>query len=282
MNNSEFSILVVGLGLIGGSVAKALRGFKSCTIYGVDTDEAVIKQAESDYVIKKGYTSILNAPKCKLVIICVKPAATLSILKNAKFDDDVLVTDVCGVKQYLQSAGLSRNFRYIGGHPMAGKEVGGYENSDPELFKNASYLLTPTENSLPEDIELLKNMAAHMGFRKTVITSSSEHDQMIAYTSQLMHVVAAALCDNHLLDKAEGFSAGSLRDCTRVAKMDSKMWTELFIANKEALSDCIDSFINSINAVKTALLNNNAESLHSFLENSSDRKRRYLNEDTSR
>lgn len=282
MDNSLFSILVVGLGLIGGSVAKALRGFNNCTIFGVDTDETVIKKAESDSVITKGYTCLDDAPECNLVILCVKPVATLSILKNAKFDDDVLVTDVCGVKQYLQNVGLSRSFRYIGGHPMAGREVGGYENSDAELFKNASYLLTPTEDARAEDIELLKNMAAHMGFKKTVIASSLEHDQMIAYTSQLMHVVAAALCDNPLLDKAEGFSAGSLRDCTRVAKMDSKMWTELFMANKEALSECIDSFINSMNAVKTALLNDDAESLHSFLEKSSDRKRRYLNEDTSR
>ncbi len=281
MNSSGFSILVIGLGLIGGSVAKSLKGFNNCTIYGVDTDESVIKRAEEDSVIKKGYTRLYDAPKCNLVIICVKPAATLSILQNAQFDSDVLVTDVCGVKQYLQSTGQNHNFRYIGAHPMAGKEVGGYENSDANLFKNASFLLTPTENSLPEDIELLKSMAAYMGFRKTVFTSASEHDKMIAYTSQLMHVVAAALCDNPLLDKAEGFSAGSLRDCTRVAKMDSKMWTELFTANKDALTECIDSFINSINTVKTALLNNDTENLLSFLENSSQRKRRYLNEDTS-
>ena len=164
---------------------------------------------------------------------------------------------------------------------MAGKEVGGYENSDSNLFKNASYLLTPSENSLPEDIELLKSMATYMGFRQTVFTSALEHDKMIAYTSQLMHVVAAALCDNPLLDNAEGFSAGSLKDCTRVAKMDSKMWTELFTANKDALTECIDSFIDSMNEVKNALLNNDAEKLHLFLENSSQRKRRYLNEDTS-
>ena len=281
MNSSDFSILVIGLGLIGGSVAKALNGFKNSDIYGVDTDESVIKRAEADLVIKKGYTSLCDAPKCNLVIICVKPAATLSILQNAEFESDVLVTDVCGVKQYLHNVGLNRKFRYIGGHPMAGKEVGGYENSDKHLFKNASYLLTPSENALPQDIELLKSMAKHMGFKKTVITSAYEHDKMIAYTSQLMHVVAAALCDNPLLDNAEGFSAGSLKDCTRVAKMDAKMWTELFTANKEALTECVDSFISSMNTVKTALLNDDSENLLSFLENSSQRKRRYLNEDTS-
>ena len=104
---------------------------------------------------------------------------------------------------------------------------------------------------------------------------------MIAYTSQLMHVVAAALCDNPLLDNAEGFSAGSLRDCTRVAKMDSRMWTELFMANKEALSKCINSFEKSLDTVKAALDNDDPDALLSFLENSSSRKRRYLNEDTS-
>ena len=111
MNNTDFSILVIGLGLIGGSVAKSLKGFNNAIIYGADTDESVIKKAEEDCVIKKGYTRLCDAPKCKLVIICVKPAATLSILQNAEFDSDVLVTDVCGVKQYLQNTGLNRNFR---------------------------------------------------------------------------------------------------------------------------------------------------------------------------
>ena len=281
MEESRFSILVVGLGLIGGSLAKALKGFRGGVIYGVDKDKSVIRQAIADGVIARGFEESSEAPDCELVILCVKPELTLNMLKNAHFKNDTLVTDVCGVKQYLEEAGSSRNYRYIGGHPMAGKEVGGYFNSDAGLFKNASYLLTPPEDALDEDIELLKDMATYIGCRKTVITTPKEHDEMIAYTSQLMHVVATALCDNPLLDNAEGFSAGSLRDCTRVAKLDSKMWTELFMANKEALSECINLFEKSLDTVKSALDNDDPDALLSFLENSSSRKRRYLNEDTS-
>jgi prephenate dehydrogenase len=281
MEESRFSILVVGLGLIGGSLAKALKGFRKALVYGVDKDKDVIKQAIEDGVIENGFEDISRAPACELTVLCVKPELTLNMLKNAQFTDGGLVTDVCGVKQYIEEAGKNRNFRYIGGHPMAGKEVGGYANSDAKLFKNASYLLTPPEDALDEDIMLLKDMAAHIGCRKTVITTTKEHDEMIAYTSQLMHVVAAALCDNPLLDNAEGFSAGSLRDCTRVAKMDSRMWTELFMANKEALAKSINSFEKSLDTVKAALDNNDRDALLSFLENSSSRKRRYLNEDTS-
>ena len=282
MEESRFSILVVGLGLIGGSLAKALKGFRGAVIYGVDKDKDVIRQAIADGVIASGFEEISHAPACELTVLCVKPELTLNLLKNAHFTDGGLVTDVCGVKQYIEEAGKNRNFRYIGGHPMAGKEVGGYSNSDANLFKNASYLLTPPEDALDEDVKLLKDMAAHIGCRKTVITSAKEHDEMIAYTSQLMHVVAAALCDNPLLDNAEGFSAGSLRDCTRVAKLDSKMWTELFMANKEALSNCIKAFEKSLDTVKSALDNDDPDALLSFLDNSSSRKRRYLNEDTAR
>ncbi len=281
MKEARFSILIVGLGLIGGSLAKALRGFRGGIVYGVDKDKDVIKQAMADGIIENGFEDIFQAPECELTVLCVKPELTLNMLKSAPFTDGGLVTDVCGVKQYFEEYVKNRNFRYIGGHPMAGKEVGGYANSDAKLFENASYLLTPPEDALEKDIELLKEMATYIGCRKTVLTTTKEHDEMIAYTSQLMHVVAAALCDNPLLDNAEGFSAGSLRDCTRVAKMDSKMWTELLMANKEALAACINSFEKSLDTVKAALDNDDPDALLSFLENSSSRKRRYLNEDTS-
>jgi len=283
VEKSDFTVLIVGLGLMGGSMAKALAGFKNCRLLGVDTDKDVLSRACQDGVIEKGFVRFEDVDsKLDLIILCIKPGATLSFLQNADIDSKTLVTDVCGVKGYLKEAGAGRNFRYIGGHPMAGREVGGYVNSDAKLFENASYLLTPSKDSKKEDIELLKEMASYIGCRKTVITTEDEHDQMIAYTSQLMHVVASALCDSPFLDRADGFSAGSLRDCTRVAKMDSKMWTELFMANKYCLTECIDSFTDSMNSVKTALINGDADGLHNFLENSCQRKRRYLNEDVAR
>lgn len=284
MDKDHFSILIVGLGLIGGSLAKALYGFRNSTLYAVDTDPAVIAAAEHDGVIKKGYTDISEiAPKCQLTILCVRPTVTKKLLQTAPFRKDSLVTDVCGVKQYLiQDTDITCRFRYIGGHPMAGRECSGYESSDAMLFQNATYLFTPDANSSPEDIALLKDMAHYIGCRAALITTPQKHDDMIAYTSQLMHAVAAALCDNPLLDEAEGYSAGSLRDCTRVAKLDAEMWTELFLSNRDSLIHRIDEFESSLNKVKRALQEHNESELKLFLADCSDRKRRYLNENPVR
>ena len=279
MDKDHFTVLIVGLGLIGGSLAKALAGFRGCKIFAVDTNPEVLAAAERDGVIEKGYTDIAEiAPRCQLSILCVRPEITKMLLQSAPFCENSLVTDVCGVKQYLEGSSSGRNFRYIGGHPMAGRECSGYENSDAALFHNASYLFTPTEDANPDDVDLLRDMARYIGCRKVLFTTAKEHDEMIAYTSQLMHAVAAALCDNPLLDKAEGFSAGSLRDCTRVAKLDAKMWTELFFANRAALVDRIDEFTAGLNKIKSALDANDTASLEEFLKKCSDRKRRYLNE----
>ncbi len=280
MEQSGFRVLIVGLGLIGGSLAKALRGFCNCRIFGADTDRMVLIQAEKEQVIERGYTDAGEiASECDLVILCVHPQLARRFLEELPFKEGALVTDVCGVKQYMQTENKAKNFRYVGGHPMAGKEVGGYENSDAELFIGASYLLTPDEEASEADIHLLQKMAEYIGCRKTVVCSAEEHDAMIAYTSQLMHVVAVALCDNTLLDKAEGYSAGSLRDCTRVAKLDANLWTELFFANKEELIARINEFENSMDKVRNALSADDRESLYTFLKNSTERKRRYLSED---
>lgn len=284
MEKEHFSVLIVGLGLIGGSLAKALQGFRGCSIYAVDTDLQTLRQAEQDGVIAKGFSDISEiAPKCRLCVLCVRPSLTKHFLQTTAFSEACLVTDVCGVKQYLTSDMTDAfPFRYIGGHPMAGRECSGYESSDAALFQNATYLFTPNENAAEEDIALLREMAEYIGCRKAVFTTAKKHDDMIAYTSQLMHVVAAALCDNPLLDEADGYSAGSLRDCTRVAKLDAQMWTELFLANRDSLIHRIDEFENSLNKIKTALTSQNASALKQYLKDCSDRKRRYLNESPAR
>lgn len=280
MEQDHFSVLIVGLGLIGGSLAKALRGFRNCHLYAVDTNPQTLEAAERDGVIEKGFSDISEiAPNCHLVILCVRPSVTKHLLQTTSFSEDCLVTDVCGVKQFItEENGDGFPFRYIGGHPMAGRECNGYESSDGALFQNATYLLTPDETAAAEDIALLKEMVQYIGCRAALITTPQKHDDMIAYTSQLMHVVAAALCDNPLLDEAEGYSAGSLRDCTRVAKLDAEMWTELFLANRDSLIQRIDEFENSLNRIKSALKAQNASALKKYLADCSDRKRRYLNE----
>lgn len=272
-------ILIVGLGLIGGSYAKALKGFPDAEIYGADKDSEVIEKAERDGTILKGYTDTAEIIKvCDVVILCVTPENCVKIINNSQFKKNALVTDVCGVKGYVFDEIANKDIDYIGGHPMAGKESSGYDNSDGTLFKNANYIVVPGENNTDEHKELLSEIIKYIGCKRITVTDSENHDRMIAYTSQLMHVVAAALCDNECLDLSEAYSAGSLRDCTRVAKLDPDMWAELFCENRAALSEQIEIFTKSLKTIENFVKNGDREGIRNYLKNTSDRKRRYLAE----
>lgn len=273
------NILIVGLGLIGGSYAKALKGFPNAHIYGADKNADTIKRAVAEGVISRG---VLNADDIiadmDVVILCITPDSAINIINNSPIKKGALVTDVCGVKQYMADRIKNKDIDYIGGHPMAGKECDGYESSDSMLFKNANYIIVPNENSTKEHIELLGSIIKYIGCRRITETDAKNHDVMIAYTSQLMHVVAAALCDNKCLDVAEAYSAGSLRDCTRVAKLNPDMWAELFCENQAALSEQIDIFTTSLKKIDTLIKRGDREGIREYLKNTSDRKRRYLAE----
>lgn len=270
-------IAVIGLGLIGGSVLKALQGFDDAVFYGVDNDETVLSAAkEQGLICDDDLTPDEITKMADVTFVCLHPDGVIDFINNHKFKKNALVTDVSGVKQAIYAGLNNPDVDFIGGHPMAGKEESGFLASDKELFKNASYLLTPTERNLPEHIDLLKRMIAYMGCRETVITTPEEHDRMIAYTSQLMHIVAVALCDNECLDASKNFSAGSLRDCTRVAKLDSNLWTRLFLLNKNDLVSCIDEFSASLQKFRNLIGSEKESELKQLLENCSDRKRRFL------
>jgi len=273
------NILVVGLGLIGGSYVKALRGFPNADVYGADINETVIRRAEEDGVIVKGVTDADELlPEMDVVILCITPRLAIDFINNRNFKSGALVTDVCGVKGMMFREITNDKIDYIGGHPMAGRECDGYENSTAELFRGANYIMVTRECNKVENIQTLQDIIKYIGCKRTTRTTSREHDVMIAYTSQLMHVVAATLCDNEILDRADGFSAGSLRDCTRVAKLNPDMWTELFIENKEALSEQIAVFTESLKRIDEMIQNSDYNGIHEFLENSSERKKRYLAE----
>ncbi len=277
------NILVVGLGLIGGSYVKALKGFPNATVYGADLNEAVIKQAEEDGVIQKGVTNADELlPDMDIVILCITPRKAIEFINERKFKPGAIVTDVCGVKGVMFQEIHNTDIDYIGGHPMAGRECDGYENSTAELFRGANYILVARECNKVENIQILQDIIKYIGCKRTTRTTSREHDVMIAYTSQLMHVVAATLCDNEILDRADGFSAGSLRDCTRVAKLNPDMWAELFVENKEALSEQIAVFTESLKRIDEMIQNSDFNGIKDFLHNSSERKKRYLAEYESR
>lgn len=273
----RFNILIAGLGLMGGSLAKALRGFKNAKIFGFDASCEVINSALSDGVIDEGDT---NAEKfllvSDLVIVCLYPDLAIRFINDNKFKKGAVVTDICGVKQHVLENITNPDIVFLGGHPMAGREKTGYSASIPDLFAKASYILTPTEKTPDYAISLMREVAEYIGCRQITIATPENHDAMIAYTSQLMHVVAVALCDNELLSSSVGYSAGSLRDCTRVADLNAEMWSELFMENKKELTERINEFEKSMDTIKKHLAANDTSGLCEFLKSAAKRKRDFL------
>ena len=277
MTADNFNILIAGLGLMGGSLARALRGFKNAGITAFDKDAGVIARALSEGVIDAGGADAAELlPDADLVIVCLYPADTVNFINNGRFKSGAVVTDICGIKKYVTDSVTNPEVCYIGGHPMAGRELSGYGAAEEELFLGASYILTPGADAPESAVELLRSMAGYIGCRRVEITTPEKHDAMIAYTSQLMHVAASALCDNPLLEEAGSYSAGSLRDCTRVANINSEMWSELFLKNRAALTARITELERSMDKIKTLLNAEDSAGLRAFLEKSAERKRRFL------
>ena len=165
---------------------------------------------------------------------------------------------------------------FIGAHPMAGREVGGYKSSTDTLFNKASFLITPTEKNKPENVALIRELAEYIGCKHVVTTTPEEHDAVIAYTSQLMHVVAVALCDNPMIERSTFFSAGSLRDCTRVAIINAEMWSELFVENKDALVDRIIEMQASLEKIKQAVADSDRGKLEEIMKHATAQKLKWL------
>lgn len=277
-------ITVVGLGLIGGSLVRRLRGFKDAKIYGADIDEATLNLAKSDGVIDEAFTDGSKAiADADFVVLCLYPEQNVEFVKaNAHiFKKGCVITDVSGVKSFIIEnirEFLPEGVHFIGGHPMAGRETGGYKSSTDTLFNGASYIITPPKSAGADAVALVRDMAEYIGCDHVVTTSPEEHDAMIAYTSQLMHVVAVALCDSPLLERSKYFSAGSLRDCTRIALINARMWSELFLENKGALCDRIDEFKQSLDDIKNAIEADEREELEGILSRACERKQRWLSE----
>lgn len=277
-------IAIIGLGLIGGSMARRLHGFRNCTIAAYNRTQETLNIAKRDGAIDEGYSTPGEAMEgADLIIMCLYPRLNVDFIKeNIKhIKSGAVITDVTGIKGYMIRElrdVLPDDVDFIGGHPMAGREVGGYQSSTDTLFDNASYIITPTPDNKSENIALVREMAKHLGCRTVMTTTPDEHDAIIAYTSQLMHVVAVALCDNPMIERSASFSAGSLRDCTRVAVINAPMWSELFVENKEHLSKRIDEMIASLEKIKTAIDNSDREELENIMKHATEQKLKWLME----
>lgn len=272
-------IVIVGLGLIGGSLAMALKGFEDCELVGVDCSEAVLDYARAHGVCDRVVPDAARVlPGADVVWLCQHPQGILDFMKEhrARFKPGALVTDVCGIKSAVMEGAkvLPEAVDFIGCHPMAGKETSGITNADGALFRNAHFILTPGERATAEHLSLMERMGSYMGFRDVVRTTPAEHDALIAYTSQVMHILAVAVCDDPDLFKCRGFEGGSFRDCTRVAALDVPLWTELFSLNAPALTKIIGTLEGNLRAYREVLESGDRAALSAKLAWSADRKRR--------
>lgn len=277
-------IAIIGLGLIGGSIARRLRGFHDATVAAYNRTAETILLAKQDGVIDEGSSNAAETiENADLIILCLYPQLNVDIIRDnlTHIKDGAVITDVSGVKGFMVeelTKILPPTVDFIGAHPMAGREVGGYQSSTDTLFDKASFLITPTKQNKPENVALVRELAEYIGCKHVVTTTPEEHDAIIAYTSQLMHVVAVALCDNPMIERSTFFSAGSLRDCTRVAKINEVMWSELFVENKTELVKRIREMEASLEKMAVATENGDREELEKIMKHACSQKLKWLEE----
>lgn len=271
------NIGIVGLGLIGGSIAKAIKNHTDHTVFGLDLQESVVLKAKLIEAIDEQLTEERLA-SCDLIILALYPEATVAYIKvnQHRFAKGAMVVDCCGVKDFVceQVTPLAEKngFKFIGAHPMAGVEFSGFAHAQKSLFKNASMILTPQTGAEIQDVDQLKKLWVSIGFTNVEIATPKEHDRRIAFTSQLAHVVSSAYVKSPTAMDHKGFSAGSFRDLSRVAKLNAEMWTELFLLNQENLVAEIDTMISHLQEYRTAIAEGNQQELQELLQVGSDRK----------
>ena len=252
-------ILIVGLGLIGGSYARALKN-KGYYVSAIDSNEGSVIYAKDHGVIDEGYSypDADAVGSADIVVFALYPKVVRSWISENQhmFRPGTVITDVTGVKSeivYGIQARLRPDVEFIPAHPMAGREVYGVENSDERIFRNANYIVVPTEKNTSEAIELCKELGREIGFGRISVLSPEQHDEMIAFVSQLTHCIAVSLMtcsDNtHLVD----YTGDSFRDLTRIARINENMWCELFMLNREALLAQLDRFIGEISGFRELL-----------------------------
>ncbi len=264
------NIAVVGLGLIGGSFCKALKKNTFHRILGIDTNKETIEKALACGAIDEEITTD-RLSEANLTIICLYPEAIVNFVKEnaANFKKGSIVIDSCGVKEYVvnECTPVLNDYGviFVGTHPMAGREFSGFDYSTENLFEGASFIITPTDETPQIAVDLLQTLAGSISFGKAVVSTPQKHDEVIAYTSQLAHIVSNAYVKSPAMLNYDGFSAGSFQDLTRVAKLNEYMWSELFMCNKEALLKEINCVINSITEYRDAIENNDLDKLIAIL-----------------
>lgn len=279
--NIKKNILIVGLGLLGGSYAKGLKR------YGFRITAITKEQSSIDYAVEKGiidegstFPDERLIKDADIIIFALYPHVFVEWIKeNGKnIKKGALITDVTGVKvpivDEIQSL-LPEGVEFVPAHPMAGREVSGVENSTEEIFKGANYIVTPTDKNTEEGIEACCEIGRLLGFGEISVISPQEHDEMIGFLSQLTHCIAVSLMTCNHNEQIERFTGDSFRDLTRIAKINDEMWSELFLANKEKLLKQMDLFEEQFSRLKKTLENDDCEEMRKIMQASTKRRKKF-------
>lgn len=262
---------IVGLGLIGGSMAKSIKTRTGHTVFGADLDHETMTLARMCGAIDGALTED-NLPRCDLILIAIRPGAAVEWVRAhaPQIARTAIVVDLCGVKRVVVEsiAPLAEQygFAYIGGHPMAGKERGGFTASSEDLYVGASMILTPDKRTDMKLLETLQAFFLDLGFAGLTFSQPEEHDRIIAFTSQLAHIVSSAYVKSPEAQRRRGFSAGSFQDMTRVARLDEDMWTELFLDDSDYLIQELNILIGHLTDYAQALEAHDAERMRALLK----------------
>ena len=258
-------VAVVGLGIIGGSLAGALKKSGNYTVGGMNRSDYPIEYSLEHGFLDERAESLIGYD---VVFIALPPEQTLRFLDVQTFQDGGIVADICGIKEPIEQLVYSkkRNYRYVGTHPMAGKEVSGIQNASPNLFSGANMVLTSCKDTDAEAYDCIKKMSVDMGFGRIVECSSSFHDKKIALTSQLAHILSNAYVKSDEIDSCFGFTGGSFQDMTRIAAVDENVWTDLYSFNSKNLLHQLNDLIFHLSQYGDALERGDKETLRNLLK----------------
>ena len=268
---------IVGLGLIGGSMAKSIKTRTAHTVYGIDLDHETMTMARMCGAIDAPLTE-QTLPQCDLVLVAIRPGAAVEWVRQnaARISKSAILVDLCGVKRMVVKAitpmAEANGFAYIGGHPMAGRERGGFTAATDDLYVGASMILTPDKRTDMQLLETLKAFFLDIGFASLTFSTPEEHDRIIAFTSQLAHITSSAYVKSPEAQKRRGFSAGSFQDMTRVARLDEDMWTELFLDDADYLTGELEVLIRHLTEYLDALRAGDADTLRKLLREGREKK----------
>ncbi|MCE5219934.1 MAG: prephenate dehydrogenase [Clostridium sp.] len=272
-------IVVVGLGVIGGSFTMALKEAGYDEVYGIDINEESLKKAKNLGLIKDGFTNGQEIVKsADFIIISLYPRLVKQFIIDNKdnFKDGAVITDATGIKKlFIEDIIkiLPKNIDFVFGHPMAGREKKGIDFASSQVFKGANYILTPVARNKEENLNMIEDLVYKIGFKRVKRITPDYHDEMIGYTSQLPHSLAVALVNSDLEGRQTGsFIGDSYRDLTRIANINEDLWSELFLGNKKNLLKSIENFEIELDKIKDAIENDDKEALKELFIKSTNRR----------